>query len=202
MRAAQPGRLDPHDRIALRIEILLAAERLHRDGEGPDALRFAVQRRFDDVTQKDAQLRRCAKRLTGKDAFEFRPHILGRRRRLGIRALLPDVHVAVAPYQRVTDACKHRSRRNPCAIYRHRFHLSLARSIRRYCRGRAKGARRSPRRENISSVRRDNRCARPGAWRRAGRATAARFRSRRAGRRRARAPPGRADMSSDVISAA
>ena len=51
-RAAQPHRLDPHDRIGLRIEIVGATERLDRDGVALDAVGRAAQRRVDDIAKE------------------------------------------------------------------------------------------------------------------------------------------------------
>jgi hypothetical protein len=62
-RAAQPCRLDTHDRVGLRIEILRPPERLDRDGVALDAILRAAQPRLDDVAQERHELRRSAERL-------------------------------------------------------------------------------------------------------------------------------------------
>ncbi len=59
-RAAQPARLHPHDRVDLRIEIIVAAERGGGDGIGLDAVAAAGQRLFHHETQKAGELGRLA----------------------------------------------------------------------------------------------------------------------------------------------
>ena len=50
----QPRRLDPHDRIELRIEFGVAAQHVDADRIGLDAVALALQHRLDDEAQKRA----------------------------------------------------------------------------------------------------------------------------------------------------
>src|SRR5438105_4452792 len=69
-RAAQARCFDAHDRIGLRIEIVAAAERFHRDGVALDAVLLAAQGRLNDVAQERDELRRSAKCLARSHVAE------------------------------------------------------------------------------------------------------------------------------------
>ena len=77
-RAPQPGRLDPHDRIELRVELGVAAEHLDADGVGLDAVGLAVQHRLDDEAQESAKLRRAAEHVAADHALDRRPDLVRR----------------------------------------------------------------------------------------------------------------------------
>src|SRR6185312_17316694 len=64
-RAPQPGRLDPHDRVALRIEAVAAAEGLDADGVALEPWATARQRRLDHIAQEAGQSRAGMKPGTG-----------------------------------------------------------------------------------------------------------------------------------------
>ena len=69
-RAAQAHRLDAHDRIVLRIEIVTTPERFDGNRIALDAILAAAQRGFDHVAQKRNELGTCAKRVASGDARE------------------------------------------------------------------------------------------------------------------------------------
>ena len=74
-RAPQAGRLDADDRIDLRIESGIAAERLDADRIALEAGAVAGQRFFDNEAQERAELRRAAKGLARDDPFERGAHV-------------------------------------------------------------------------------------------------------------------------------
>ena len=80
-RAAQPHRLNAHDRIGLRIEIVGAPERLDRDGVALDAVGGAAQRRFDDIAKERDELRRAAERFARGHALERNANLVRTRGR-------------------------------------------------------------------------------------------------------------------------
>ncbi len=69
-RTAQPRRLDAHDRVDLRIEILRPPERFHPDGVAFDAAALAAQGRLHDEAQECGELRRGAEGLAREQAIE------------------------------------------------------------------------------------------------------------------------------------
>ena len=67
-RPAKAARLDAHDGVGLRVEIVGAAERLRRDGVALEAARLARDRALDDEAQKRDEARRIAEGLAPDDA--------------------------------------------------------------------------------------------------------------------------------------
>ena len=83
--AAQTRRFHAHDRVALRVEIVGAAERFHSDGVALDAVLLAAQRRLDDVAQKRDELRGAAERFARRHMAERRAHFIGVRMFVNLR---------------------------------------------------------------------------------------------------------------------
>ncbi len=81
-RAAQPPGFDAHDRIALRIEIAAAAERLDGDRVGLDAVAVARERRFHDKCEKVGQPQRVAEGRTAHNTAELTADLIALRRLL------------------------------------------------------------------------------------------------------------------------
>ena len=67
---AQPNRLDPHDRIDLRVEISTAAECFNRNGVGFEFLAIARQCHLDDERQKTGQTIGIAERTAVDDPMQ------------------------------------------------------------------------------------------------------------------------------------
>ena len=84
-RAAQAHRLDAHDRIGLRIEIVGAPERLDRDGVALDAVGRAAQRRLDDVAQERDELRRAAECFACRHTLERSADFIRTRTAVSLR---------------------------------------------------------------------------------------------------------------------
>ena len=76
--APQPRRLDPHDRIELRVELGVAPEHLDADGVGFDAVGLAVQHRLDDEAQERAELRRAAEHVAADHSLQRSPDLVRR----------------------------------------------------------------------------------------------------------------------------
>src|SRR5271163_1360268 len=76
---AQPGRLDPHDRIDLRIELGVAPEDFNADRIGLDTAAVAREHRFDDEAKESAELRRAAEDATRGHAVDLCPNFVRAR---------------------------------------------------------------------------------------------------------------------------
>ena len=75
---AQPSRLDPHDGIGLRIEVVATFEDLGADGVALDALGLALEGGFDDELEELLQAFAGREVLAGHDSANLVPHLGGR----------------------------------------------------------------------------------------------------------------------------
>src|SRR6185295_3636941 len=94
-RATEPRRLHAYDRIGLRIELLVAPERLDRDGVALDAIAFAAQLCLDHVAQEGGKLRRAAKHVARHDAIERAARFVGAGSADGIPTMFSHRHRVV-----------------------------------------------------------------------------------------------------------
>jgi len=78
-RLAHADRLDPHDRIGLRVKIGAATERFDRNGVGFQLAAVARERRFDNERKKACQAIGVAERAAVDDPTKFVADVVGVR---------------------------------------------------------------------------------------------------------------------------
>ena len=74
--AAQPPRLDPHDRVDLGVERLVPTEDVHRDRGALQALAPPGKRLFDEVTQEPLPPVTRLERKVGENAVKLGPDLI------------------------------------------------------------------------------------------------------------------------------